>query len=162
VPYEKDRTMIEPAPPAREHEKRLLIGWKEYVHFPEWKLPRLKVKIDTGARTSVLDVLSYELIHDAEQHLIAELRLPPLRRKTAAEQILRVPVQRIIVVRNSGGIRERRPLMETTIRIGPVTKRIRLTVANRSGMLFRMILGRSALKDDFIVDVSRKYLMGRN
>jgi hypothetical protein len=153
--------MIEQARPAQEHERRFLIGWKEYVHFPEWKLPRLKVKIDTGARTSVLDVTSYELIRDTEQHLIAELRLPPLQRKSTKDFVLRVPVLGIIVVRNSGGIRERRPLIETTIRIGPLTKRIRLTVANRSGMLFRMILGRSALKDDFIVDVSRKYLMGR-
>jgi hypothetical protein len=143
------------------HEKRLLIGWKEYVHFPEWNLPRLKVKVDTGARTSVLDARSYQVISDAEQRLIAEIRLPPLRRKVPEERILRAPVLGMLLVRNSGGIRERRPLIETTIRMGPLTKRVRLTVTNRSGMLFRMILGRTALEGDFIVDVSRKYLLGK-
>ena len=39
----------------------LLIGWREYVGFPEWDVRRIKVKIDTGARTSALDVAEYHL-----------------------------------------------------------------------------------------------------
>ena len=39
-----------------------------------------------------------------------------------------------------------------------VTKRVRLTVANRAHMRFRMLLGRQALAGDFLVDVSRTYL----
>jgi hypothetical protein len=39
-----------------------------------------------------------------------------------------------------------------------VTKRVRLTVANRAGMRFRMLLGRQALLGDFLVDVSKTYL----
>src|SRR3974390_2758717 len=100
--------MIDEASLAQDQEKRLLIGWKEYVHFPEWNLPRLKVKVDTGARTSVLDARSYQVISDAEQRLIAEIRLPPLRRKVPEERILRAPVLGMLLVRNSGGIRERR------------------------------------------------------
>jgi hypothetical protein len=153
---------MEQASPLEEKGQKLLIGWKEYVHFPEWNLPRLKVKIDTGARTSVLDVLSYELLKDSDHGSVAELRLPPLRKKDRAVRVLRVPVQGTVLVRNSGGICEERPLFETTIRIGPLTKRIRLTVTNRSGMLFRMILGRTALEGDFLIDVGRKYLLGRN
>ena len=34
-----------------------------------------------------------------------------------------------------------------------------MTVTNRSGMRFRVILGRLALADDFVVDVSKKYLL---
>jgi hypothetical protein len=151
---------MEDNPLAKESEP-LRIGWKEYVQFPEWGLPRLKAKIDTGARTSVLDVLGYELVPDEEQKLIAELRLPPLRKTESAMHVLRVPVLGTVVVRNSAGMRERRLLLETSLRIGPVTKRVRLTVTNRSCMIFRMILGRTALAGDFIVDVSRKYLLGR-
>ncbi len=53
---------------------------------------------------------------------------------------------------------EQRPLIETDIVLGPVRKRIRLTVTSRAGMLFRVILGRQALAGDFLVDVSKKYL----
>lgn len=134
----------------------LTIGWKEYLDFEEWKIHRVKVKIDTGARTSAIDVASYEL-HETEQGLVAELRLG----LSGPERLLRVctPVLKMVVVRNSSGLREQRPLIETLIRLGPIRKRVRLTVTNRAGMRFRMILGRKALEDDFIVDVSRKYVL---
>jgi hypothetical protein len=40
-----------------------------------------------------------------------------------------------------------------------VTRRIALTVTGRTGMCFRMLLGRKALEGAFVVDVSRKYLL---
>ena len=53
---------------------------------------------------------------------------------------------------------ERRPVVEALVRLGPVEKRIRLTVTNRAVMRCRMLLGREALQDDFVVDVRRKYV----
>ena len=47
--------------PNTKHQTQNVVGWKEYVDFPEWGIRRVKVKIDTGARTSALDVVSYEL-----------------------------------------------------------------------------------------------------
>jgi ribosomal protein S6--L-glutamate ligase len=67
----------------------------------------------------------------------------------------------MVVVRNSIGMRQRRPLIETQIRLGSLDRRIRLTLTNRASMRFRMILGREALAGSFIVDVSQKYLLGR-
>ena len=139
----------------------LVIGWKEYLDLPEWGFRRLKVKADTGARTSALDVASYELRVDPERGPIAELRLALNRKHPERLTVVEVPVLRTVVVRNSNGMAEPRPLIEAVIRLGPVTKRVRLTVTNRAGMLFRMILGRQALAGDFVVDVARKYVLGR-
>jgi hypothetical protein len=136
------------------------IGWKEYAEFPEWGIRGVKVKMDTGARTSALDVLSYEL-RSEDRGPVAELLLALDRRHPQRRTRLRVPVLGMAVVRNSAGMCEERPVVETTIRLGPVTKRVRLTITNRSHMLFRVILGRTALAGDFVVDVSRKYLLGR-
>ena len=72
---------------------------------------------------------------------------------------MEAPVLRMVVVSNSAGMREQRPLVETEVRLGPVSKRIALTVTNRAGMLFPVILGRKALEGDFLVDVSRKYVL---
>ena len=135
-----------------------VIGWKEYVEFVDWPLRRVKAKIDTGARTSALDVLSYEM-HESGDGLTATLRLSLDPRRPEVVSELTVPVLQMIVVCNSSGMREQRPLVETTLRLGPVTKSVRLTITNRSGMRFRMILGRKALEGDFIVDVGKKYLM---
>jgi hypothetical protein len=139
----------------------LRIGWKEYLDFPEWHIRHVKVKIDTGARTSALDVVSYELAEVDGKGLVARLQLALHRKHPERLTVVEAPVQRMIVVKNSAGMPEQRPLLEALIRLGPVSKRIALTATNRSGMLFRMILGRQALKGDFIVDVGEKYLLRR-
>jgi hypothetical protein len=69
------------------------------------------------------------------------------------------PVVCMTVVRNTGGMREHRPVVEALVRLGPVLRRIRLTIACRAGMRYRMILGREALAGAFVVDVSQKYLL---
>jgi hypothetical protein len=139
--------------PASRH----VIGWKEYVDFVDWKIRRVKAKIDTGARTSAIDVDSYEICEEAAG-LVAELRLALHRRRPEHKLVVRVPVVKMVVVRNSNGLREQRPLIETRIRLGPVVKTVRLTVTSRASMRFAMILGRKAIEGDFVVDVSRKYL----
>ena len=136
----------------------LVIGWKEYVAFPEWSIPRLKVKIDTGARTSALGVIGYE-IHQDGGNGIVELSIPLSRKRPERVAVVRAPVLRMVHVRNTSGQCVERPLIEAVIRLGPVTKHVRLTVADRSGMRFPMILGRKALENDFVVDVSKKYLL---
>jgi hypothetical protein len=138
---------------------RHVVGWKEYVEFVDWGIRRVKAKMDTGARTSALDVLSYELHENAAQGLVATLKMALDRRHPERLLEIVVPVVRMAVVSNSAGMRERRPVVETTIRLGLVTKRVRLTITNRAGMRFRMILGRKALEGDFVVDVAKKYLM---
>jgi hypothetical protein len=142
-------------------DRPVLIGWKEYLDFPEWNVRRVKVKIDTGARTSALGALRCDLSQIEGQGLVARLQLALHRRHPERVLEVDVPVVQMVVVRNSGGIHEERPLIETAIRLGPVTKRIRLTVCRRAGMLFPMILGRRALAGDFVVDVSRKNLLKR-
>jgi len=137
----------------------LLIGWKEYVDFPEWGIRHVKIKIDTGARTSALGVVSYDLRQEEGQGLMAELRLALRRRHPEQLVVVRTPVLRMVVVSNSGGMKEERPLVETRLRLGGVTKTVALTVTNRAAMLFPVILGRRALAGDFLVDVSQKYLL---
>jgi hypothetical protein len=137
------------------------IGWKEYVELPEWGLRRVRAKADTGARTSVLDVAGYELLDVPGGGRVARLRLALSRKHPERVTVVEAPVLGLIAVKNTGGMPEVRPLLETTLRLGPVCKRIRLTVTNRSHMRFRMLLGRLALAGDFVVDVSAKYLLRR-
>ncbi len=137
----------------------LRIGWKERITFPAWGIRHVKAKMDTGARTSALGAVGYELFHADGVGLCVRLRLALHRKRQDELHTIETPVLRMLVVRNSGGIHEERPLIETDIVLGPVRKRVRLTVTNRSRMLFRVLLGRQALADDFVVDVSKKYLL---
>ena len=81
----------------------LTIGWKERIDFPDWGLRRVKVKIDTGARTSALGAVYYEMLDLPGQGRVADLVLA-LDRKAPDRQVrLRVPVLGTVVVRNSAG-----------------------------------------------------------
>jgi hypothetical protein len=139
------------------------VGWKEYLDLPELGLARLKAKVDTGARTSTLHVDSIEVLEvlpDGSE--LVELLLSPDRRQPDLQVRSRARVLRRVRVLDSGGHPELRPVIETEMVLGPVRKRILLTLTDRSGMLFRMILGRKALEGDFRVDVSGKYLFRRS
>ena len=138
----------------------LLVGRKEYVAFPDWGIRRVRAKVDTGARSSALDVLGYDLWEVDGQGLHVRLRLALNRGRSDRYRVVEAPVTRMVAVRNSGGACEQRPLIEATIRLGLVTRRIRLTVTDRAAMRYRMILGRQALRGKFVVDVSKKYVQG--
>jgi hypothetical protein len=135
----------------------LPIGWKEYVALPGWGVRRVRAKIDTGACTSALDVAGCE-VEETPAGPVALLRLVLNRLRPERVRLVRTPVVRFVIVRNSGGAAERRPVVEVLARVGPVEKRIRLTVTSRAGMRCRMLLGREALRGAFVVDVRRKYV----
>jgi hypothetical protein len=136
------------------------IGWKEYLDFPEWGVRRVKAKVDTGARTSALGVVRHSLVQRPEG-LVARMELALYRRHPEQRVTVETPVLRLVAVTSSNGVREERPVIEALVRLGPVEKRIRLTVTNRSSMLFSVLLGREALAGSFVVDVGRKYLLGK-
>jgi hypothetical protein len=138
----------------------IVLGWKEYLALPGLGIDRLKVKIDTGARTSTLHVAALRVLAEhGDGTAELELSLPFDRRHPERATTAHALMLRRVTVADSGGHREVRPLIATEMVLGPVRKRIFLTLTDRSGMLFRMILGRKALEGDFLVDVSRKYLL---
>jgi hypothetical protein len=140
--------------------ERLLVGWKEYLDLPELGISRLKAKMDTGARTSTLHVDSLRLLEAlADGTELVELAITPSRRRPEWQVTTRARVLRRIRIVDSGGHPEVRPVIETEMVLGPVRKRILVTLTDRSGMLFRMILGRKALEGDFQVDAAAKYLL---
>ena len=142
--------------PGRERT----VGWKEYLDLPALGVFRLKAKVDTGARTSTLHVDSLrvlEVLPDGSERV--ELDLRPDRRRPDWRVRAEALVLRRMRVIDSGGHPEVRPVIATELVLGPVRKTILVTLTDRSGMLFRMILGRKALEGDFLVDVTRKYLL---
>lgn len=143
-----------------EGSEPLRIGWKEYLDLPEMGIVRLKAKIDTGARTSALHVDSLTVVETLPDGTeIAEVEIGIDRRRPERRVAARVVILGRLRVKDSGGHPELRPYIETELALGPVRKRIRLTLTDRSGMLFRMILARKALEGEFLVDTSRKYLL---
>lgn len=138
------------------------VGWKEYLDLPGLGLHRIKAKMDTGARTSALHVLAVTVLERLPDGTAeVELSLAPDRRHPERRRTARARLLGHLRVTDSGGHPEVRPLIETELVLGPVRKPIALTLTDRAGMLFRMIVGRKALEGDFLVDVAHKYLLRR-
>jgi hypothetical protein len=71
-----------------------------------------------------------------------------------------VVVVEYVTVRDSGGHAERRPVIETTLVLGVLRKKVRVTLTDRGDMLFPMLVGRTAVGDHFLVDASGRHLLG--
>ena len=72
---------------------------------------------------------------------------------------VRTSARGYVVVRDTSGRMEKRPVIETALQIGPWKRRILVTLTNRGDMLFPMLIGRTALGPGLIVDPSRRYLL---
>jgi hypothetical protein len=139
----------------------VVIGWKEYADLPDWNLFHVPVKIDTGARTTALGVTAWEQRRLRGQAHV-RLTLAPWRGQPQRVRTVTVPLLRVVRVKNTGGSITIRPVIELTLQLGPVRKLIAATVADRSHMLTPIIVGRSALAGDFLVDAARKYVLKRS
>ncbi len=137
------------------------IGWSEWVALPDLGVPRLHAKIDTGARTSALHVAAMKQIGERGGKPVLELTLPIGRRVDRGPFVTaKVRVRRYVVVRDSGGHAERRPVIETTLVLGGAARRVRVTLTDRGDMLFPMLVGRTSLGEGVIVDPNRRHLAG--
>ena len=135
--------------------EKAIIGWTEYVDLPEWGIKGLKAKVDTGARTSALHV--EDLVEHDDGWVTFDVMLH--RRQRNLRRHVRARVVKNARVRSSTGHHTERCFVRTRLRIGPIEREIELSLVSRHTMLFRMLLGRTALAGDFWVDVSRRTLL---
>jgi len=150
--------------PAASSDGKTRVGWVEYVAFPRLGVDRLKAKIDTGARTSALHVARMRTVDTAggpHRRPILEITVPGGGRGKRPHRV-RAAVHGFAMVRDTSGRTERRPVIETALKLGPIERRIAVTLTNRGDMLFPALIGRTALGPGVVVDPSRRYLLGRS
>lgn len=136
------------------------LGWREWIALPELDLPAFKVKVDTGARTSAIHA------HDIERHTDGGVKMVtfsvlPVQRNHTITRRCTAPLVDIRDVTDSGGHKETRHVILTTLELAGVSKTVEITLTERRNMLFRMLLGRTSLAPDFIVNPALSFTCGR-
>lgn len=135
-----------------------LIGWKESIDLPDWRIANITAKADTGARRSAIDVENIvKLSGNRVQFDVAIHRKRGNMIKTVVADIVHQTH-----VRSSNGQKHERYFVSTSVRIGNVTKIIELSLSCRKHMICRMLLGRKALETDFLVDCSKSFVTRPN
>lgn len=141
----------------REYE---VIGWREWARLPELGVARIKVKVDTGAKTSALHAEDIEVFTRPQGTFVRFTVYPKQRnRRIASRTSARLVDERH--VRSSIGVRTRRPVIETQLELGGAIFPIQVTLVDRDVMGFRMLLGRQALRGRYLVDPGTSFLCGR-
>ena len=134
------------------------IGWREWAALPELGLPRLRAKVDTGARSSALHVERQWRFVEAGAPWVGFALLP---RRHAAEVEAAAAIVDERVVTDSGGHRTLRVFVRTRLRLAGVERVIEMNLADRCGMRFPLLLGRTALAGAFAVDPEGSFLHRR-
>ncbi len=132
------------------------LGWREWISLPTLGISAIKAKIDTGARSSSLHAFDISAIEVNGEPWV-EFKVHPQQHETVEFVTCRAPIKDYRQVTDSGGHRSMRYVIETSICIGGEQFLAEMTLADRSQMLFRMLLGRTAMKNRYTVDPSRSY-----
>ena len=138
--------------------KKALIGWREWVEFPELGIDQIKAKIDTGARTSALHAFNIVPFKSTRGKNRVRFQIHPIQRNNNCILHCEANLLEQRHVKNSGGQIEHRYIITTILYIGHNAWPIELTLTNRDTMGFRLLLGRTALNKKFLIDPNKSYL----
>ena len=137
-----------------------VVGWREWVTFPELGIDSIKAKIDTGARTSVLHAFQLDLFEDKGVKMV-DFAIHP--EQYSKEKDIRCVnfLHDVRWITDSGGHKELRPVIKTPIKMGQYSWQIEITLTNRDDMRFRFLLARAGIPKNFLISASSSYLFGK-
>lgn len=141
---------------TQRREALTVLGWREWVALPQLGIAALKVKVDTGARTSALHAFGIERLAGGR----VRFRVHPDQNHDESEVVAEADLVDERIVRTSGGHSELRPVVRTQVTMGELAFKVELTLSNRALLGFRMLLGREAIRGRFLIDPRKSYCCG--
>ncbi|GAA1839677.1 RimK/LysX family protein [Agromyces salentinus] len=137
-----------------------IAGWREWASLPAIGVEWIKVKLDTGARTSSLHAFDIdEFERDGEAWVRFGVR--PWQNSDDDAVVVESRVRDRRQVRSSSGHSEERIVVLMDIVLLGREVEAEVTLSNRDEMGFRMLIGREALRNGFLVAAGESFLGGR-
>lgn len=139
--------------------KLLEIGWEEWIALPELKLPAIRAKVDTGAKTSALHAFMVEKIVEGGQTKV-HFGIHPIPQRPEVEVYCKAPLVDEREIISSNGQSELRYVIQTVAQFGKKKWPIEITLTDRETMAYRMLIGRSAMKGKLLVVPEKSFTLG--
>lgn len=140
--------------------KSTVIGRIDKIDLPEFDMFDLGCKIDTGAAISALHCHSVKLVErDGVEHLY--FKLLDKKHPQYQGEYYHTTDFRERKIKNSFGQEQTRFSLTTKVVLFGETYTTEFTLADREKMLYPILVGRSLLKNRFIVDVAKSNLSAK-
>ena len=136
-----------------------MLGWRERLALPELGIAVLRAKLDSGARTSSLHVEDLRVEQRGAETWLHFVVRSGRRSRRVVACAARASDRRAVT--DSGGRTEQRWFIESAIELAGLHFVAEINLCDRRGMLFPMLLGRSALYGRFLIDPARGYTQSR-
>ena len=137
-----------------------IIGSQEWCSFEGLSIPSIKARIDSGAKTSSIQSTNIKKFKKGKESWVS-FDVNPIQDNLSIVVHCESKICDVRIVKSSSGITSKRFVIKEKVTIGDQSYEIELTLANRDGMDFRMLLGREAMKNRFIVDPSKNFMIAK-
>ena len=137
-----------------------IIGWREWIGLPDLGIKMIKVKVDTGARSSSLHAFN-QRVFEKDGIKWVRFEVHPVQRKCNETVEAEAKIVEFRSVRSSSGRSSIRPVIMTNVELLGISWPVELTLARRDEMGFRMLLGREAFRGRFLVNAGKSFYNGK-
>lgn len=143
---------------------QIVVGWREWLAFPELGLPAVRAKIDTGASTSAIHAHRIRIEMRNGVAWVSFIVHPFFRRHDTLSIRCEAPVIDERGVTSSSGHAEHRVVIRANLRLGVRSDApewpVEVTLTDRRKMRFPMLLGREAMAGRVVVAPGESFLLG--
>ena len=133
-----------------------IIGAEEWCVFSDLGIPAVKARVDSGAKTSSIQANNVKIYNKGSEEWV-RFEVNPIQENRSVTITCEAPLVDRRTVKSSVGISEERLVVRADIKLGENVHSIELTLANRDTMEYRMLLGREALNQRYIVNPAESY-----
>lgn len=131
-----------------------ILGWVERVEIFGSGLS-MKAKLDSGAKTSSLDATEIEVFRQDGKRWVRFV----ITDDDAQESFtLERPLERYVRIVRHSGEHQRRPVVMLEVCLGNKLHDIEFSLIDRSHFIYPVLLGRSALQGQAVIDPDETYL----
>jgi hypothetical protein len=95
----------------------LIIGWREWLMLPQLNIDQIKVKIDTGAKTSSLHAFDIHIFETQGKPKV-RFKVHPYQKETKHTIIAEADLIDKRYIRSSSGHLQLRPVIQTMVQLG--------------------------------------------
>jgi len=131
---------------------RQVVGWAEPVLLSDQAIG-MQAKLDTGARNSSLNGRNIEYF-TFNGHDMVRFEVEP---RQGEIRVLELPLARYARIRRHFGKSQIRPVVMLSVCLSNLRRTVEVNLVDRDGFDFPMLLGRTFLAPDFLIDSSRTY-----